>query len=69
MKLLLLILKFYIVSTQNFLWFLFFRSWIEYRDLQTIRKSLHLVRLQENTKQKKLHIWVLVPQCLVTVYT
>ena len=68
MKLLLLILKVYIVSTQSLLWFLFSRSWTEYRDLQRIHKSCHWFRQQEIKEQSKFHIWVLVPHCLVIVY-
>ena len=44
-----------------FFWSVFSRIRTEYRDF--LRISPYLVRMRENTDQKKLHIWTLFTQC------
>ena len=53
------------VQTRSFFWSLFYCIRTEYGDLQ--RKCRYSVWMQENTDQKKLHIWTLVRQCLLKV--
>ena len=48
------------VQIWSFLWSVFFRIRPEYGDL--LRKSPYLVRIQENTDQKRLRIWTLFIQ-------
>ena len=45
----------------SFFWSIFSCIRSEYRDL--LRKSLYSVRIQENTVQKNLRIWILFTQC------
>ena len=45
----------------EFFWSIFSCIWTEYRDL--FRKSPYSIRIQENTDQKKLRIWILFTQC------
>ena len=44
----------------EFFWSVFSCIWTEYRDL--LRKSPYSIRIQENTDQKKLRIWILFTQ-------
>ena len=48
-------LPLYIYFTLSFFWSVFSCIWTDYGDLRSI---------QENTDQKKLHIWTLFTQCL-----
>ena len=45
------------VQLQSFSWSVFSDIWIEYRDS---------VQIRENMDQKKLRIWILLPQCMRT---
>ena len=48
------------LQIRSFLWSVLPRIWPEYGDL--LRKSPYLVRIGENTDQKKLRIWTLFTQ-------
>ena len=52
------------VQIRSFFWSVFSCIRTEYGDL--LRKSPYSVRIQENTDQKKLHIWTLFMQCMTT---
>ena len=51
------------VQIRSFLWSAFSRIWTEYGEILCI--SPYLVRMRENTDQKKLRIWILFTQCWV----
>ena len=50
------------VQIRSFLWSVFSCIRTEYGDF---RKSPYSFRIQENTDQKKLHIWTLLTQCAI----
>ena len=51
------------VQIRSFFWSVFSCIRTEYGDFRI--KSLYSVRIQENTDQKKLHIWTLFTQCCI----
>ena len=52
------------VQIRSFFWSVFSRIWTEYGEIRSI--SLYSVRMRENTDQKKLRIWTLFTQCILT---
>ena len=61
-----------IVEIRSFFWSIFSCIWNEYRDSKCpntefclVRIFLYSVRIQENTDQKNLRIWILFTQCLI----
>ena len=50
-----------VLQIWRFFWSVFSYIWTEYRDL--IRKFPYLVRIQDNTDQKKLRVWTISTQC------
>ena len=53
------------VKIRSFFWFVFSCIWTERREIRSI--SPYSVRMRENTDQKKLRIWTLFTQWVVSV--